>query len=90
MYAFCTMKITPLGEEILDKMFDSMKEKIYWTEQQHLKSQLKAEQKYLKTDRDRYIECMNGKLLVDRKTPQEIRDGLILYWNVYRFIVDKE
>ena len=51
--------------------------------------ELKNEQTYLKTDRDRYMECMNGKPLSERVTPQEIRDGLILYWHVYRFIVDK-
>ncbi len=48
-----------------------------------LKSQLSKEQEYLRVDRDRYLECLNGKPLKDRKTAQEIRDGLILYWNVY-------
>lgn len=38
----------------------------------------------LKTDRDGYLECMNGLLLRDRKTAREVRDGLILYHHIYK------
>jgi hypothetical protein len=54
-----------------------------------LKKELENEQKYLKNDRDRYLDCLNNKPLSDRITDLEIRSGLILYWNVYRFIIDK-
>jgi hypothetical protein len=47
---------------------------------------LAQEQAALLSDKEKYLECMNGFLLKDRKTPQEIRDGLILFWNVYRVI----
>ncbi len=33
-----------------------------------------------------YLECMNNLPLKDRKTRQEIRNGLILFWNVYKHI----
>lgn len=69
-------------------MKDSMNESM--SDSEILKSQLANEQEFLKNDYDRYMECMNNKPLKDRKTPQEIRDGLILYWHVYRHIVDKE
>lgn len=51
---------------------------------------LDNEQQYLQTHRELYLECLNNKPLKDRKTAQEIRDGLILYWNVYRFIIDNQ
>ena len=46
-----------------------------------------AEQQALATDRDRYLECLVTPLC-ERRTQQQIRDGLILYWHVYRRIVD--
>jgi hypothetical protein len=58
------------------------------TDAEILQSQLANEQNYLLTDRDRYLDCLNGKPLKDRKTPEEIRNGLILYWHIYRHIVD--
>jgi hypothetical protein len=42
------------------------------------------EQKALETDEKLYLECMNGKLLKDRKTKMEIHDGLILF-QVYKY-----
>ncbi len=44
---------------------------------------LDKEKEYLKLDRSLYMECMNNKPLVARKTEQEKRDGLILFYNVY-------
>ena len=45
---------------------------------------LKAEKNWLAgKHRNLYLECLNGKLLKDRKTDQEIRDGLILYHHVF-------
>lgn len=46
-------------------------------------SLLDKEKEYLKKDRELYLECLNNKLLTGRKTDQEKRDGLILFWNVY-------
>jgi hypothetical protein len=48
---------------------------------------LKMEEGYLKTHRNLYMECLNGKLLRDRKTDQEIRDGLILFHHVFGMCV---
>lgn len=47
---------------------------------------LAEEQKALETDAKLYLECLNNKLLKDRKTEREIRDGLILFHSVYKFI----
>lgn len=60
------------------------------SDDQILDSQLDNEKNYLKNDRERYLDCMNGITLADRKgkTYQEVRNGLILYWHVYRKIVD--
>lgn len=45
---------------------------------------LPAEESWLTgKHRDLYLECLNGKLLRDRKTDKEIRDGLILYHHVF-------
>jgi hypothetical protein len=44
---------------------------------------LKMEEGYLKTHRNLYLECLNNKPLKDRKTDQEIRDGLILFHHVF-------
>lgn len=44
---------------------------------------LADERQILQSDRERYLDCMNQKLLKDRHTPQEVRDGLILFHNVY-------
>ncbi len=44
---------------------------------------LPLEQKALAEDSALYLECLNNLPLKDRKTKQEIRDGLILFWNVY-------
>lgn len=44
---------------------------------------LDAEKIALEKDEIRYRECIGTKLLKDRVTPQEIRDGLILFWHVY-------
>ncbi len=52
--------------------------------------QLGAEAQALETDRDFYLECLHGQPLKDRTTPQEVRDGLILYWHVYRSIRDAQ
>jgi hypothetical protein len=47
---------------------------------------LEAELSYLQTDKELYLECLNGRPLKDRTTPEEIRDGLILFHHVYRHI----
>lgn len=45
---------------------------------------LQAEENWLAgKHRDLYLECLSGKLLKDRKTDKEIRDGLILYHHVF-------
>jgi hypothetical protein len=45
---------------------------------------LKAEENWLAgKHHNLYRECLNDKLLKDRKTDQEIRDGLILYHHVF-------
>ena len=44
---------------------------------------LKMEEGFLKTHRNLYMECLNNKPLKDRKTDQEIRDGLILFHHVF-------
>ena len=49
-------------------------------------SVLQKEEQALKEDKDLYLECLNNKPLKDRKTEQEKRDGLILFWHVYMFI----
>ena len=49
-----------------------------------LQELLPKEQEYLQKDRELYLECLNNKPLSERKTAEEIRDGLILYWNVYQ------
>ncbi len=49
-------------------------------------SLLQQENSFLKEDRDLYLECLNNQPLKDRKTQQEIRDGLILFHHVYLFI----
>jgi hypothetical protein len=46
----------------------------------------KEEEQILLVDKEFYLECMNNKLLKDRKTEQEIKDGLILFHHVYKFI----
>jgi hypothetical protein len=51
---------------------------------------LTAESEYLRDDRDLYLECLNGKPLKDRTEKQEVRDGLILYHNVYLAIRNGE
>lgn len=45
---------------------------------------LDEEAKALQNAADLYLECLNGKPLKDRHTPQEIRDGLILFHHVYK------
>ena len=55
-----------------------------------LERELKNELSYLSNDRERYLDCLSGKPLSDRQTDQEVRDGLILYWNVYRRFFDPE
>jgi hypothetical protein len=47
---------------------------------------LETEEFLLERDREFYLECLNNKPLKDRKTEQEIRDGLILFWHVYVYI----
>lgn len=47
---------------------------------------LSEESRALDTDAALYLECLNNKPLRDRTTPQEIRDGLILFHHVYKFI----
>ena len=51
---------------------------------------LDEEQEYLRTDRIRYLDCLNQKPLYQRLTDTEIKDGLILYHHVYKFIVDSQ
>lgn len=48
------------------------------------------EKRYLEVDRERYMECMNNKPLSERTTDQDVRDGLILHFHVYRFITKRE
>lgn len=53
-------------------------------EMQDLKRLIKEEQEILQGEhRELYLDCMNNKLLKDRQTPQEKRDGLILYFHVW-------
>ncbi len=47
---------------------------------------LAAEDKALADDRELYLDCLNNKILRDRQAENEVRQGLILYHNVYRFI----
>ena len=47
---------------------------------------LDQEAGYLENDREYYLECMDGKPFADRHTYQEVRDGLIIFHHVYRFI----
>jgi hypothetical protein len=47
---------------------------------------LPQEKEHLLKDRERYLECLNNKPLSERKTEREIRDGLILYWHVYKVV----
>lgn len=42
----------------------------------------------LSKDSALYLECLNDKPLSERETDIEIRDGLILYWNVWQHILD--
>lgn len=52
---------------------------------------LKAEEKWMVgKHRNLYLECLNGKLLKERKTDQEIRDGLILYHHVFGVCVKND
>lgn len=44
---------------------------------------LDAEAVALASDRELYMECMNGKGFDQRLTEQEIRDGLIIFHSVY-------
>jgi hypothetical protein len=53
------------------------------TDKEQLKHLLKMEEQYLRTHRNLYLECLNNKLLKDRKTDEEIRDGLILFHHVF-------
>lgn len=54
------------------------------TDRETLQSLLSCEENWLAgKHRDLYLECLNGKLLRDRKTDKEIRDGLILYHHVF-------
>lgn len=55
-------------------------DKVYTVE---IAEKLEQEAEILKTDAKLYLECLNGKLLKDRITTQEKRDGLIL-WGVYQ------
>jgi hypothetical protein len=40
----------------------------------------------MKYDREKYLECMNNKPLIKRKTMREQRDGLYLFGGVYLVI----
>lgn len=44
---------------------------------------LEMEKVALQKERELYLECLNNKPLTERKTQMEIRDGCILFWNVY-------
>lgn len=46
---------------------------------------LPGEAAALASDSKLYLECL-GRPLKDRTTLKDIRDGLILYWHVYRVI----
>lgn len=47
---------------------------------------LDQEKEALEKDADLYLDCMNNKTFLERKTEQEKRDGLILFYHVYKFI----
>ena len=47
---------------------------------------LEIERVALDTDKTMYLECLNNKPLTERNDKQEIRDGCILFWNVYCLI----
>jgi hypothetical protein len=51
---------------------------------------LVAEEQALQHDRELYLDCLNDKPLKERQTPQEIRDGLILFHHVYRLIKTRQ
>lgn len=44
---------------------------------------LVAERDVPEAERELYLECMSGRPMKDRTTYQDIRDGSILFWNVY-------
>ena len=49
----------------------------------------KEEEKILNSeDKDLYLDVMNNNPMINRSTKEELRNGLILYWNVYRVIKD--
>ena len=58
------------------------------TDREILQQELPKERLFLEVHRELYLECLNGKPLSERVTDQEIRDGLILYWHVFRKIFD--
>lgn len=45
--------------------------------------EIECEEFYLTNNRDLYMECMNYNPLKNRKTPNEMRRGLILFYNVF-------
>ena len=45
---------------------------------------LAEEEIALRDNSELYLDCLNGKLLRDRKTPDEIRQGLILFHHIYK------
>jgi len=51
---------------------------------------LSQERTALAADRDLYLDCLNNRPLRDRHTDDDIRDGLILFHQVYRTIRDQE
>lgn len=65
---------------------------------------LEAEKQHLKEDRELYLECLNYETLADRclnylrstdskqeEIERKIRDGLILYYHVYKHVIkDRE
>jgi hypothetical protein len=59
------------------------------TDREILAGELENERLYLETDNEFYLECLNNKPLAERVTDLEVRDGLILYWHVYRHIRGK-
>jgi hypothetical protein len=60
------------------------------TDRERIKTLLVKESEYLETHKDLYSECLSDKLLKDRYTDQEIKDGLILFYNVFLRIINNQ
>jgi hypothetical protein len=77
-------------DEIIRKQNERIEEEKRLNREQ-VRSLLKCEENWLAGEhRNLYLECLGGKLLKDRKTDQEIRNGLILYHHVFGVCVKND